>query len=178
MSDDGVIRFFSEKDAYGELSNFYPLKKPMELYGMKFATSEHAYQSRKYLQPDAPAANVAYARVIANANTPYESKILANRQRYGDYNWQVKLQEIMDAHPDAQLDPAFYDHIFEIMLEVLLAKFTTDEHCRKVLLSTGNSELIEMSPTDNFWGKCPDGSGENHLGRLLMVVREKLRANV
>ena len=35
-------------------------------------------------------------------------------------------------------------------------------------------ELVEASPHDFFWGRGVDGSGFNHLGMLLMAVREEL----
>ena len=31
-------------------------------------------------------------------------------------------------------------------------------------------ELVEASPHDFFWGRGVDGTGENHLGHLLMQV--------
>lgn len=36
------------------------------------------------------------------------------------------------------------------------------------------SQLLENSPHDFFWGGGWDASGANHLGRLLMRVREQL----
>ncbi len=36
------------------------------------------------------------------------------------------------------------------------------------------SQLVESSPHDFFWGSGWDHSGHNHLGRLLMLVREQL----
>lgn len=47
---------------------------------------------------------------------------------------------------------------------------------RTKLLSTGDLEIIEGNHWgDTFWGVC-NGTGENHLGRILMQVREDLRS--
>jgi ribA/ribD-fused uncharacterized protein len=48
-----------------------------------------------------------------------------------------------------------------------------------VLLSTGDSSIVERSTKDRYWGaiESQDGTleGENVLGRLLMALREELR---
>ena len=35
-------------------------------------------------------------------------------------------------------------------------------------------DIVENSPHDFFWGRGFDGSGQNHLGRLLVELREEL----
>lgn len=60
-----------------------------------------------------------------------------------------------------------------IMLNLLRSKFQDKELCR-LLLATGNEELIEGNWWhDYFWGVCL-GVGENWLGKLLMQVRREL----
>lgn len=175
MAGDGAVRFYRPDGEYGELSNFYPLDTPIRIDGMNFKTSEHLYQAQKYWDHD-NAANMAYATEISMASTPGKSKILGNRRRLYrcPYPWQIELNRIMDKHPDARTIDGFHEKKLDIMLWVLRYKFGIDKHCRKVLLSTGDRHLIEASPIDDFWGGGKDGRG-NHLGRLLMVVREELR---
>lgn len=59
-------------------------------------------------------------------------------------------------------------------------QFQVHEGPRKLLLSTVDEQsaklLQESSPSDFFWAAGVDGSGSNHLGRLLMQVREELLA--
>jgi GTP cyclohydrolase II len=44
------------------------------------------------------------------------------------------------------------------------------------LLATGDKYLEETNWwNDTFWGKNLKGEGENHLGQILMQVRDKLR---
>jgi ribA/ribD-fused uncharacterized protein len=50
----------------------------------------------------------------------------------------------------------------------------------EMLLDTGDLKLIEGNNWhDVFWGKCScpkcSGSGENHLGKILMKIREELK---
>ena len=60
-------------------------------------------------------------------------------------------------------------------------QFTQNEGPQALLLSTASLglsgralDLVEASPHDFFWGRGVDGSGFNHLGMLLMSVREEL----
>jgi ribA/ribD-fused uncharacterized protein len=62
-----------------------------------------------------------------------------------------------------------------IMLDLVRQKFTAHSHLRRKLLATGDRQLIEVNGWgDQFWG-VSRGSGYNHLGRILMRVRDELR---
>ncbi len=64
-----------------------------------------------------------------------------------------------------------------IMYHVLREKFSK-EPLRSMLLSTRGSYLEETNYWyDNFWGVY-NGEGLNHLGRLLMVVRDELEEGI
>ena len=62
----------------------------------------------------------------------------------------------------------------DVMRQLLKLKFK-DPQLRSMLLATGE-ELLEEGNywNDRFWGICK-GSGENHLGLLLMEIREQCR---
>lgn len=61
-----------------------------------------------------------------------------------------------------------------VMHECCLVKFSS-EPFRRLLLSTGEAELIEGNHWgDRYWGVCR-GVGDNHLGRILMRIRHDLR---
>lgn len=61
-----------------------------------------------------------------------------------------------------------------VMKELLLIKFN-EPILKKALLATGEKHLVEGNYwRDTYWGVCND-VGENHLGRLLMEVREEIK---
>lgn len=79
-------------------------------------------------------------------------------------------------------------HKFDVVVKGNLLKFTQNESLKNQLLATGDKILVEGSPYDKIWGvglKWDDPKilnesnwqGENLLGKALMVVRKRLRAN-
>lgn len=63
----------------------------------------------------------------------------------------------------------------DIMREAVTAKFTQHADLRRLLLETGDAELVEHTENDRYWADGGDGSGLNRLGAILMEVREKLK---
>ncbi|KKL48629.1 hypothetical protein LCGC14_2323630, partial [marine sediment metagenome] len=64
---------------------------------------------------------------------------------------------------------------YTVMRVGLRAKFTQNADLKSALLDTGTAHLIEASPYDEIWGNGADGNGANHLGRMLVVLRDELR---
>jgi len=64
----------------------------------------------------------------------------------------------------------------DVMRKALIAKFTQNKELHDLLLSTGNIKLVDVKPSDGYWGTGPDGKGENTLGNLLMELRQNLKA--
>ena len=67
-----------------------------------------------------------------------------------------------------------------VLILVVNMQFSAHDGPRQLLLSTAREEstqlLQESSPSDFFWAAGVDGTGCNHLGRLLMQVREELQS--
>ena len=73
------------------------------------------------------------------------------------------------------LRPDWEDVKYQIMYDIVLQKFVQNDDLQRKLLNTEDAELIEGNWWgDTFWGVCK-GVGENHLGKLLMKIREDLR---
>jgi ribA/ribD-fused uncharacterized protein len=143
-----VIQFYSVHAEYGELSNFAPY--PITLGGKRWPTSEHYFQAQKFDDPKDREA-------IRKANTPMlAAQMGRDRKRKLRRDWDsVKIG---------------------VMRTAVEAKFRQHDDLRALLLATGDAKLVEHTDNDDFWGDGGDGSGRNELGRILMAVREALRA--
>jgi len=194
------IEFYKNLDKYGELSNFF--QAPVYFEKIKYTTSEHLYQSIKFMiQPETELSR-EYREIIRNSSTPYISKLLANgtfvRQ---NSTWANKVNHTIKVYKEKGIKynssfwnsshiilPLFNDVFIkdvgdcsftqiikvQAMLLVLRLKFLSDEHCRKILLSTELAELCEKS-SDEFWGLGKSNKGHNVLGLLLMQVRIEIQ---
>jgi ribA/ribD-fused uncharacterized protein len=131
---------------YRFLSNFYD--RPISWRQLVFPTAEHAYQWAKCLHQDD-----RYG--ILHAATPGEAK---------------RIGQCVTLVPDWEQFKR------RIMLNIITAKFFYDADLGNQLLATGDRELIEGNTwRDMYWGVC-NGTGQNYLGRLLMITRDALRA--
>ena len=121
---------------------------PIFYDGILYPTVEHAFQAAK--------TTVFIQRIIiANKKTPGQAKCAGRKVTLRD-NWDdIKLY---------------------IMKELIILKFTNPK-LKSALLNTKDAELIERNTwNDTYWGIC-NGIGENHLGKILMEVREMLRGD-
>lgn len=119
----------------------------VEMDGFLYPTVEHAFQAAKSLDP--------YVREeIRLADTAAKAKRLGRTVMLRADWEEVKI---------------------EIMYDLLVKKFSIP-FFQKLLLATGDRELIEGNTWgDTFWGVYRT-RGENHLGKLLMQIREEMRA--
>lgn len=146
MSKINVIDYFSGEYAF--LSNFYPCK------AFDGKSVEHHYQAAKSDDPSDKAA-------IVGTFSPGHAKKL------GKNLWLTRLD--------------WDDVKFGIMQDLIRRKFSDPELAQK-LVATGDAELVEGNAWhDNYWGrcfcaKCSQGPASNHLGRILMDLRQELRA--
>lgn len=71
----------------------------------------------------------------------------------------------------------FNDDKLSIMEKILNQKFQEGTYLSEKLINTGNQEIIEGNNwNDTYWGVC-DNIGHNHLGKLIMKIRDKLNEN-
>lgn len=118
----------------------------VSLDGVEFPSVEHAYQAAKNFDKDRRLKFVG----LTAGQAKREGRKTATRP-----DWeQVKVS---------------------VMTKLVTEKFTRNLELQKKLLDTGDAELIEGNTWgDVFWGVCK-GKGENHLGKILMQVREVIR---
>lgn len=74
----------------------------------------------------------------------------------------------------AELRPNWDEVKYDVMYQVCKAKFSQNPELAKMLIETGDAELVEGNTWgDRIWGVCK-GVGENNLGKILMRVRSEL----
>ena len=144
-----TIAFYGQKNEYAWLSNFSP--HPFALDGKSWATVEHYFQAAKFPGTD-------YSERIRLAKTPSYSKQLGRSR-------SVPIRPDWEAVKE------------DVMRRALRAKFTAHRDLLEMLLSTGEEELVENSPSDSYWGCGKLGNGRNRLGHLLTELRSALRAD-
>ncbi|KAH8096614.1 hypothetical protein BXZ70DRAFT_326627 [Cristinia sonorae] len=75
----------------------------------------------------------------------------------------------------AHVRPDWERVMVDKMEEALYHKFIQHESARRILLATGQKSLIFSEYDDAFWGDGPVGQGLNHIGHILMRIRDQLR---
>lgn len=143
-------------DEYAFLSNLYPYKKNLQgkicrfivkYQNHNFDCVECAYQAAKCKNPDDM---LIYQRLNGSEAKKFADTLpFTIREDWAEIKWNV-----------------MYDLVWQ--------KFSQNEPLRAQLLATKNAEIIEGNTWgDVYWGIC-EGKGENHLGKILMKIREKL----
>jgi len=67
-----------------------------------------------------------------------------------------------------QARPTWKEDRLSIMKDICQAKLEQHPYIRKALVESGEAELVEDSPKDEFWGRGADWKGKNHLGKIWM----------
>lgn len=115
------------------------------LDGVTYPSVECAYQAAKTLD--------------LTARIPFQTYTAAQAKRNG------KLVVMREDWNDVKLS---------IMTDLVTQKFTNHPELSRLLLATNGCQLIEGNTwNDVYWGVCR-GVGSNHLGRILMRIRDLL----
>lgn len=142
-----TIRFYKVNDEYGCFSNFS--RHGFKLGGKYWMTSEHYFQAQKFIGTE-------YEEQVRMSSTPMEA---ANMGRDRSKPLREDWEEVKD----------------DLMRRAVLERFKTNSDAKKILLSTGDEEIIEKTTKDYYWGCGEDGTGKNMLGKILMEIRDILR---
>jgi hypothetical protein len=116
--------------------------------GVVYPTAEHAFHVSKF-------DDVKIKEEIKNAESPLKAFELGKKYKpFRKTNWdEIKVN---------------------VLYEIIKEKVKQHEEVRKALLVTGDEEIIEDNPNDNFWGSGKDGKGQNNTGKILMKIRQEL----
>ena len=163
-----TVKGHFENDKYvffwnGPFSNWYPAKFDMDTgtkWGvMTFTSSEQAMMFYKAIVFEDESSLIA----IMSTNSPREQKALGRKVK--NFN-QDKWESVC----------------LDLITNVLVAKFGSDEELKKILLDTGNKVIVEASQYDRVWGigmgvehkdilDQTKWDGKNFLGICLMGAR-------
>jgi ribA/ribD-fused uncharacterized protein len=149
-------------DVSGDVVGFYPREFfafdnfaafQVVWRGKRWPTSEHAYQAAHFFDTDSELANQ-----IFKALSPHDALKLAkaNADKAPD-NWN--------------------DIRVGIMEEICRNKLIQNPFIQTKLLQTGDVDIVEDSPKDDFWGWGKNRDGRNELGKIWMRLRSSLQAD-
>lgn len=145
---------FEFKNEYDFLSNMYPCDVAYK--GITYKCSEAAFQAQKYKSEE-----------IKKEFAEYDGKQAKwHGGPRGDH--RLTKDEVY----------AWNDKRISIMEEVVKAKFEQNEDLKKKLIETDNVKIYEGRAfrPDKFWGiNVKTMEGENHLGKILMNLRESFK---
>lgn len=143
-----TINFYSTAGEYGCFSNFS--RHAITLKGKRWPTSEHYFQAQKF-------AGTEHEEAVRLAKRPMDAASMGRSRK-------LPLRRDWESVKE------------RVMMEALRAKFAQHDELKVILLGTGEAILVEHTVNDSYWGDGGDGSGKNRLGRLLMQLRDELRA--
>ena len=137
------------KDEYYFLSNFYSAQ--VEYDGIVYHNNEAAFQAQKCQTNEE---KIEFSKI----KNPSEAKGKGRRV------------------PNLDVEK-WNESRIQIMKDICLAKFIQNEDLKEKLIQTGEAELIEGNTwNDTFWGiNIRTGKGQNHLGKILMEIRDELK---
>ena len=164
-SNDSTIVFGGSTSSHHVLSNFYNVKNNFVYEHRSYSSAEQAFQHKK-------------ARVAGDLN----------KQREIMFNADPVVQKNL-GHEVRGLDHASWDKDkCSILKEILISKFTQHEQLKQFLMDTKDKTLAEANGRDSYFAiglplTHPDvldqtkwADNSNHLGRILMQIRQELRS--
>ncbi len=146
----GGIYFYDNTGpgSFYEFTNFY--KNNVTINNKTWPTTEHYYQAMKFTFP--------YV----------QEKIRLLPEPRDAFNYaRQNSTEVRQDWKNVNL---------QFMLRAVRKKFKQNAVLKNLLLNTGNKILVEDAKgNDNFFGAGANYDGANHLGQILMQVRDELR---
>jgi len=138
------------KDEFSFLSNFFPCKVVIGL--KEFPSSEHAFMSFK------------------NTSDEWQKECQRKDLTCGQIKRLGRKIDLVHDWEEVK---------FNAMKIAVLSKFRQNKDLGEKLIATGNQNLVEGNVWgDIVWGVCLKSNpniGENHLGRILMQVRDIIK---
>ncbi len=142
MENEPVLFYGGKFGCFSNMAGF-----AVEIDGVVYMTSEHAYQSAKF-------SDQGIKNKIINARSGMDAKKVA-----------IDNSEFVI--------PEWHTINLEVMENILRKKLEQHAYIQEKLIETGKREIIEASPHDAYWGWGPDKKGLNMHGKLWMKIRSE-----
>ncbi|MBI5044583.1 MAG: NADAR family protein [Candidatus Levybacteria bacterium] len=142
-----MIKIPYYETSYFSFSNFS--SHSIKIDGVLYPTVEHAFHAAKF-------DNEKIKEEIKSAGSPLKAFEIGKKYKpQRRSNWDETKVSVLQ--------------------KIIAEKVKQHDEVRKALLATGNEEIIEDNPLDDFWGNGKDGNGQNHMGKILMRIRNELQ---
>lgn len=161
------IKTFAKKYDTWFLSNLYPVT--IKFDELTYQTAEACFQAQKFK----PEERVAFTNLDVGSN-PRFNALGVKAKRLGGKRGIRELtpQELKE-----------WDKVkLSVMEEIVRQKFLQNPELKEKLLATGNCKIYEGRTgfkADTYWGVLLENNkvvkGTNHLGNILMKIREELK---
>ena len=145
-----MIEFYKEFGDLGYLANYS--NHGFSIDGIYYKTVEHYYQAMKFDDKN-------LRKRIINAKTPKEASNIGRDRNNKRIN---NFKSIKD----------------EVMFNGVLEKFRQNRDIAYKLIETRNKHIVEATVDEYYWGIGKDKSGENHIGGILVKVRERIKREI
>jgi predicted NAD-dependent protein-ADP-ribosyltransferase YbiA (DUF1768 family) len=126
--------------------------------GNIYPSTEHIYQMFKSDNPE-------WKKIIKNTLEPTKTKTLARKYLQKDLLFETEEQFLLRSDWDL--------FKYELMYAIVTLKFDQHPELAKKLIALEGYIEERNCWNDTYWGTV-DGEGENNLGKILMLVRDKL----
>lgn len=117
--------------------------------GITYPTAEHAFHALKF------------------DDHAIRDEILSSRSPVAAFALGKKYKPLRRADWD--------DIKVEMLTTIIRHKAQQNPDVQESLLQSGDEEIVEVNPHDDFWGNGSDGKGLNHTGKILMKIRDELK---
>jgi len=150
-----------------------------EAQGKKFSTLLQNAETIRLADKNGKAVSVVDLKVGSEILAYVEEKVCTGSCSPTTKLFYGNPADIKKAGKSLILPSDFEANKLTYMEEIVYCKFSQNPSLMLQLFDTGNAILEEGNYWhDYFWGICPEnsGQGQNHLGKILMRVRDRLRA--
>lgn len=172
-----VITFNSPLGQYGFFSNYYLDSFYSKTFKVRAKSVQHLLQAAKFWwQVEIGDRNIFDS--ILSANTCADANVIANYHNHqANCNWNIPdtSKRFFGSQKDViTMLPEFSNETMEtnIMIRLVREKFESPTF-RRLLLATGNAEIVFDSANDRHYGKV-NGVGRNILGKILTYIRQEI----